>query len=111
MKKIFGLMLFTAMLWLLSCQLFAATITAEDLRGDDNFINKILSLQKEDNTVVDNAIYVATDGSNSNKGTIDSPYETVYYAISKAESWTNKYMLRGGTYNQNIVITKSGIRG
>ena len=54
-------MLFTAMLWLLSCQLFAATITAEDLRGDDNFINKILSLQKEDNTVVDNAIYVATD--------------------------------------------------
>ena len=56
MKKIFGIMLFTAMLWLLSCQLFAATITAEDLRGDDNFINKILSLQKEDNTVVDNAI-------------------------------------------------------
>lgn len=48
-------MLFTAMLWLLSCQLFAATITAEDLRGDDNFINKILSLQKEINTVVDNA--------------------------------------------------------
>lgn len=85
-------MLFTAMLWLLSCQLFAATITAEDLRGDDNFINKILSLQKEDNTVVDNAIYVATDGSNSNKGTIDSPYATVYYAISKAKAG-QQYML------------------
>ena len=110
MKKIFGLMLFTAMLWLLSCQLFAATITAEDLRGDDNFINKILSLQKEDNTVVDNAIYVATDGSNSNKGTIDSPYETVYYAISKAKAGQTIYV-RGGTYNQNIVITKSGTEG
>ena len=110
MKKIFGIMLFTAMLWLLSCQLFAATITAEDLRGDDNFINKILSLQKEDNTVVDNAIYVATDGSNSNKGTIDSPYETVYYAISKAKAGQTIYV-RGGTYNQNIVITKSGTEG
>ena len=78
------------MLWLLSCQLFAATITAEDLRGDDNFINKILSLQKEDNTVVDNAIYVATDGSNSNKGTIDSPYRNMFIMlISKAKAGTN----------------------
>lgn len=110
MKKIFGVMFFTAMLWLLSCQLFAATITAGDLRGDDNFINKILSLQKEDNTVVDNAIYVATDGSNSNKGTIDSPYATVYYAISKAKAGQTIYV-RGGTYNQNIVITKSGTEG
>ena len=66
-----------------------------------------MSLQKEDNTVVDNAIYVATDGSNSNKGTIDSPYETVYYAISKAKAGQTIYV-RGGTYNQNIVITKSG---
>ena len=40
-------MLFTAMLWLLSCQLFAATITAEDLRGDDNFINKYCHFKKK----------------------------------------------------------------
>lgn len=107
MKKIFGVMMFTALLFLFSCQLFAATITAEDLRGDDNFINKILSLQKEDNRVVNNAIYVATDGNDSNNGTIDSPYATVYKAISKANAGQTIYV-RGGTYNQNIVITKSG---
>ncbi len=110
MKKIFGGIFLTIMLWVLSCQLFAATITADDLRGDDNFINKILSLQKEDNTIVDNSIYVATDGSDSNSGTVDSPYATVYYAISKAKAGQTIY-IRGGIYSQNIVITKSGTEG
>lgn len=51
-----------------------------------------------------------SDGSNSNKGTIDSPYETVYYAISKAKAGQTIYV-RGGTYNQNIVNYKIRYRG
>jgi len=49
MKKIFGLMLFTAMLWLLSCQLFAATITAEDLRGDGTWHDCLWKQEQQQN--------------------------------------------------------------
>lgn len=110
MKKLLFIVVLMCVMVLYCSTAFGAVITREDLRGDSDFIDKIMELQSDKNdVVVSNAVYVATDGSDSNTGTIDKPYATVYYAISKAKAGTVIYV-RGGTYNQNIVITKSGTK-
>ncbi len=110
MKKLLFIVVLMCVMVLYCSTAFGAVITREDLRGDSDFIDKIMELQSDKNdVVVSNAVYVATDGSDSNTGTIDKPYATVYYAISKAKAGTVIYV-RGGSYNQNIVITKSGTK-
>ncbi|MDO4301102.1 MAG: dockerin type I domain-containing protein [Clostridia bacterium] len=110
MKKIFCIMLFMSVFFIFSCQTMAVTIVPEDLKGDSEFINKIMELQTNDDTIVPDALYVSAEGSDGNKGTIDSPYATVYYALSKAAAGQTIY-IREGNYNQNITITKSGTAG
>lgn len=110
MKKLLFIVVLMCVMVLYCSTVFGAVITREDLRGDSDFIDKIMELQSDKNDVVaSNAVYVAPNGSDSNTGTIDKPYATVYYAISKAKAGTVIYV-RGGTYNQNIVITKSGTK-
>lgn len=107
MKKIMAvLILFSAVLAFVS-GVSAAQVTEDDLKGDSGFVQKILSVQNENSEIDSDAIYVATDGSDGNNGTIDSPYATVYYAIAKAAGGKTIYV-RGGIYNQQITITKSG---
>ena len=110
MKKLLFIVVLMCVMVLYCSTVFGAVITREDLKGDSDFIDKIMELQSDKNDVVaSNAVYVAPNGSDSNTGTIDKPYATVYYAISKAKAGTVIYV-RGGTYNQNIVITKSGTK-
>jgi parallel beta-helix repeat protein len=54
-----------------------------------------------------NAYYVATDGNDSNPGTIESPLLTIKEALNKAlPGYT--ILVRGGTYNEKVIFTKSG---
>lgn len=56
--------------------------------------------------------YVATTGSNSNAGTISSPFQTIQYAASLASAGDTIY-IRGGTYRErvNVPASASGTSG
>ncbi|MGO4547404.1 right-handed parallel beta-helix repeat-containing protein [Paenibacillus sp. 2TAB23] len=54
--------------------------------------------------------YVAPNGSDSNAGTIDSPWKTVQHAADLAEPGNTVY-LRSGVYKQKLVISRSGSAG
>lgn len=83
-------------------------ITADDISGDDNLKQTLLSILLQDNVIDENAVFVATDGVNSSGyGTIDKPYATVDYAIQKVTPDTTIYV-RGGVYDQKIVFRQSG---
>ncbi len=49
-------------------------------------------------------VYVATNGSDSNTGTIDKPYATITKALSSATAGTMIYV-RGGTYKLSATIS------
>ncbi|CAM4451247.1 hypothetical protein FHS16_004099 [Paenibacillus endophyticus] len=51
--------------------------------------------------------FIAPNGSDSNAGTIDSPWKTVQHAADLAEPGSTVY-LRSGVYKQKLVITRSG---
>jgi len=53
--------------------------------------------------------YVAPSGSNSNAGTIDSPFKTVGNAVSRAISGDEIY-LREGVYRETVTVTKNNIK-
>jgi chitodextrinase len=57
-----------------------------------------------------NTFYVATTGSDSNSGTITSPFATVNRGLNAAAAGDTIY-LRGGTYQQLVSISKSGTAG
>lgn len=106
MKKLIVLLLL--LLPTICVPAYGAVITADDLKGDSAFVEKMLAVQKTDENVDENAVFVAPDGIDGNSGTIDKPYATVYQAIAKAKVGQTIY-IRGGTYKQqNITITKSG---
>ncbi|MCK4958639.1 MAG: hypothetical protein KAT00_04555, partial [Planctomycetes bacterium] len=48
-------------------------------------------------------VYVATDGSDSDKGRIDSPFRTIEKAVSELDPGETCY-IRGGTYHEEVVI-------
>ena len=48
--------------------------------------------------------YVDDSGSNSNLGTIDSPFRTITYALTKVDGAYDQVIVRGGTYNERVVI-------
>jgi parallel beta-helix repeat protein len=56
------------------------------------------------------AYYVSTSGNNANPGTLTQPWKTVQYAVDHASAGATIY-LRGGTYPENVRITKSGKDG
>ncbi|RAR43877.1 right-handed parallel beta-helix repeat-containing protein [Paenibacillus sp. MDMC362] len=51
--------------------------------------------------------YVATDGSDSNPGTVSAPWKTLQHAADEADPGSMIYV-RGGVYNQKLKITRSG---
>ncbi|UKS26974.1 RICIN domain-containing protein [Paenibacillus sp. HWE-109] len=57
-----------------------------------------------------NTYYVATTGSDSNSGTISSPFKTIAKAASVMVAG-DTCMIRGGTYREVIQPTKSGTAG
>jgi parallel beta-helix repeat protein len=54
-----------------------------------------------------NVLYVATNGSDSNSGTIDHPFKSISAAASAATPGT-QILVRGGTYTHPVTISNSG---
>src|SRR5690606_8243822 len=54
--------------------------------------------------VPDDALFVATDGSDSSPGTLDEPLKTVQQAVTVAYSGQT-IVLRGGRYHERITVT------
>ena len=52
----------------------------------------------------------ASGGSNSNNGSISSPWETITYALTQLSAGDTLY-LREGTYRETITITQDGSSG
>jgi uncharacterized protein YjdB len=57
--------------------------------------------------VTANAFYVATTGSDSNPGTLTSPWKTIQHAASTVQAGDTVY-IRGGTYTESVSIGVSG---
>ena len=57
--------------------------------------------------------YVATTGNNGSAGTIESPWATITYAMSAVSPVApgDTVYVRGGTYNERVVISKDGTVG
>jgi len=54
-------------------------------------------------------VYVATNGNDSNNGTMASPYKTFNKAISvMSASGRNVCIVRGGVYEEELIVNKSG---
>lgn len=51
--------------------------------------------------------YVATNGSDSNPGTISKPFRTIQKGVNSTNTGDTTYV-RGGTYHEAITITNSG---
>lgn len=66
-----------------------------------------LPLQYNVSTIPTGTVYVSQTGSDSNNGTINSPFATLAKAVSAAPTGGN-VVIRGGTYRQgNITVNKS----
>lgn len=61
------------------------------------------------NSLGSNVKYVATNGSDSNNGTINSPYATLNKAISSSSS-NGVVVVRGGIYRQGDIIVNKTIK-
>ena len=56
-----------------------------------------------------NTFYVApssSGGSDSNNGSIGSPFETIQYGVNQLSSGGDKLIIRAGTYRETITINK-----
>lgn len=51
--------------------------------------------------------YVATDGQDSNPGTLASPWRTIQHAADNASAGATIFV-RGGTYKEQVKVTKGG---
>ena len=78
------------------------------LQGEDSF--KAEMFKEFSDTIEDNALYVATTGSDSNAGTIDKPFATVQKALDTVKAGQTIYV-RGGTYNALNSFKTSGSEG
>jgi hypothetical protein len=52
--------------------------------------------------------YVSVNGLESNKGTIDAPFQTINTALSRTVPG-DTVMVRGGVYSEKVVFPKSGV--
>lgn len=75
------------------------------LYGDESFKKEIL--KESDDSIVTNAIFVAENGNDNNKGSFDSPYKSVQKALNVVKSGQTIY-LRQGTYIGNNTFKNSG---
>ncbi|GAB1855535.1 hypothetical protein MHTCC0001_03690 [Flavobacteriaceae bacterium MHTCC 0001] len=57
-----------------------------------------------------NNIYVATNGDDSNDGSISSPYRTFAKAVSEMSAG-DVCIIRGGTYEEKLTVSKNGTAG
>jgi hypothetical protein len=56
--------------------------------------------------------YVSPNGSDSNAGTIDSPWQHIHFAVNNAAvAPGDGVIVRGGTYRERVEMTRSGIAG
>lgn len=56
------------------------------------------------------SVYVSTDGSDADPGTIDRPWRTIQKAADSVEAGATVYV-RGGVYNEAVKVTVSGTPG
>lgn len=107
-KRIFGLCVFSAVMLLCTLSVSAKVdINNTDLKGDSGFISKIKNL---DNEKPEKCLYVASNGSDSNEGTEDSPFKTINAALDSASAGTTVYV-REGIYTENVYFPQSGKEG
>ncbi len=57
----------------------------------------------------ENIIYVATDGNDTNPGTMEKPLRTIQKAADLAKAGDTVYV-RGGTYSEKITVNNSGTK-
>ena len=75
-----------------------------DINGDSRFINLTTNTY---------TYFVSSNGSNSNNGSINSPYLTIQYAIDVANSISDTTSVvinvMAGSYNENLTITRTNM--
>ena len=81
-------------------------VKATDTANSSNFGTATLTLTV--NAVSSgSAFYVATSGSDSNAGTMLSPWKTIQHAADSVQAGDTVYV-RAGTYNESVTIAVSG---
>jgi hypothetical protein len=82
-----------------------ATVTVTAVSQAD--ATKSASAQVTITPVIGIAFYVSTTGSDSNPGTISSPWRTIQHASDSVRAGDSVYV-RGGVYNESVNISTSG---
>lgn len=78
------------------------------LYGDEDFKQEILKESSDE--IADNALYVASDGSDSNSGTADRLFKTIQAALDTVKAGQTIYV-RAGTYTGINYFENSGTKG
>ncbi len=82
-----------------------ATVTVTAVSQADT--TKSASAQVTITPVIGIAFYVSTTGSDSNPGTVTSPWRTIQHASNSVQAGDTVYV-RGGVYNESVNISASG---
>src|SRR5207249_1687045 len=82
-----------------------ATVTVRAVSQAD--ATKSASAQVTITPVIGIAFYVSTTGSDSNPGTVTSPWRTIQHASNSVQAGDTVYV-RGGVYNESVNISVSG---
>ena len=82
-----------------------ATVTVRAVSQAD--ATKSASAQVTITAVIGVAFYVSTTGSDSNPGTVISPWRTIQHASNSVQPGDTVYV-RGGAYNESVNISVSG---
>ena len=82
-----------------------ATVTVTAVSQADT--TKSASAQVTITVVIGNAFYVSTTGSDSNPGTVISPWRTIQHASNSVQAGDTVYV-RGGVYNESVNISVAG---
>lgn len=72
-----------------------------------SLIFTLFALIMADATAAVKRYYVATNGTDGGKGTIDAPFRTIKYAASRAVAG-DTVLIKGGVYSENEITPKSG---
>nr|MBC8248539.1 right-handed parallel beta-helix repeat-containing protein [Anaerolineales bacterium] len=61
-------------------------------------------------TAAENVYYVSPDGDDANPGSFDQPWRTIQHAVDSVGPGDTIWV-RGGTYNEGVVVATSGLPG